>query len=57
MSDLHAAVGRVQLRRLEAWTAQRRANAAVLDTAAGAAAPCALAGGEGGQRGKPVSQR
>ena len=39
MSDLHAAVGRVQLRRLEAWTAQRRANAAVLDAAAGAAAP------------------
>lgn len=30
MTDLHAAIGRVQLERLPAWTAQRRRNAAVL---------------------------
>lgn len=31
MTDLHAAIGRVQLAKLAAWTAQRRANAAFLD--------------------------
>lgn len=30
MTDLHAAIGRAQLRRLPGWTAQRRANAAYL---------------------------
>ena len=30
MTDLHAAIGRVQLRRLPDWTAQRRRNAAFL---------------------------
>ncbi len=32
MTDIHAAIGRVQLRKLAAWTAQRQANAAFLDT-------------------------
>ncbi|WP_406462359.1 DegT/DnrJ/EryC1/StrS family aminotransferase [Streptomyces sp. NBC_00111] len=32
MTDVSAAVGRVQLGRIEAWTEQRRANAAFLDT-------------------------
>ena len=31
MTDLHAAIGRVQLGKVEAWTAQRQANAAWLD--------------------------
>ena len=31
MTDLHAAIGRVQLRRLEAWTARRRKIAAAFD--------------------------
>ena len=31
MTDLHAAIGRVQLGRLAEWTAQRQANARVLD--------------------------
>lgn len=31
MTDLHAAIGRVQLRKLEGWTAHRRRNAAFLD--------------------------
>lgn len=31
MTDLHAAIGRVQLRKLAAWTASRRANAAAFD--------------------------
>ena len=31
MTDLHAAIGRVQLRRLAGWTADRRRNAARLD--------------------------
>ncbi|MCF2532679.1 DegT/DnrJ/EryC1/StrS family aminotransferase [Yinghuangia soli] len=31
MTDLHAAIGRVQLRKLAGWTEQRRANAAFLD--------------------------
>jgi perosamine synthetase len=30
MTDLHAAIGRVQLRKLEAWTRQRQKNAAFL---------------------------
>ena len=33
MTDLHAAIGRVQLRRLPEWTAVRRANAAFLTAA------------------------
>ncbi|MGZ4494770.1 MAG: DegT/DnrJ/EryC1/StrS family aminotransferase [Nocardioides sp.] len=33
MTDLHAAIGRVQLTRLAGWTEQRRANAAFLDDA------------------------
>ncbi|MWB97266.1 DegT/DnrJ/EryC1/StrS family aminotransferase [Agromyces seonyuensis] len=33
MTDLHAAIGRVQLTKVDAWTAQRRANAAFLDAA------------------------
>lgn len=35
MSDVHAAVGRVQLRRVAAWTAQRQRNAAFLDAELG----------------------
>lgn len=31
MTDLHAAIGRVQLAKLPGWTAQRQANAAFLD--------------------------
>ena len=31
MTDIHAAIGRVQLRKLAGWTATRRANAAFLD--------------------------
>jgi len=31
MTDVHAAVGRVQLTKLDGWTAQRQANAAFLD--------------------------
>jgi dTDP-4-amino-4,6-dideoxygalactose transaminase len=31
MTDIHAAIGRVQLGRLAAWTAKRQANARVLD--------------------------
>jgi dTDP-4-amino-4,6-dideoxygalactose transaminase len=31
MTDIHAAIGRVQLTKLAAWTAKRRANAAFLD--------------------------
>jgi dTDP-4-amino-4,6-dideoxygalactose transaminase len=31
MTDIHAAIGRVQLTKVDAWTAQRRANAAFLD--------------------------
>jgi len=31
MTDLHAAIGRVQLTKVEAWTQKRRANAAFLD--------------------------
>ena len=44
MTDLHAAIGRVQLRRLPDWTAQRRRNAAFLSaTLAAAAASSELA--------------
>ena len=31
MTDIHAAIGRVQLTKVDAWTAQRQANAAVLN--------------------------
>ena len=31
MTDIHAAIGRVQLTKVDAWTATRRANAAFLD--------------------------
>lgn len=31
MTDIHAAIGRVQLTKVNAWTAQRQANAAILD--------------------------
>ncbi len=31
MTDLHAAIGRVQLTKVDAWTRKRRANAAFLD--------------------------
>lgn len=31
MTDIHAAIGRVQLRKLAGWTAQRRSNAKFLD--------------------------
>lgn len=31
MTDIHAAIGRVQLRHLEAWTRRRQSNAAFLD--------------------------
>ncbi|UOR02244.1 DegT/DnrJ/EryC1/StrS family aminotransferase [Leucobacter allii] len=31
MTDIHAAIGRVQLTKVDAWTSQRRANAAALD--------------------------
>lgn len=40
MTNLHAAIGRVQLRKLAGWTQQRRANAAYLDAhLEGVAAP------------------
>jgi len=32
MTDIHAAIGRVQLTKVDAWTATRQANAAFLDT-------------------------
>lgn len=32
MTDIHAAIGRVQLTKVDAWTAQRQSNAAFLDT-------------------------
>ncbi len=38
MTDIHAAIGRVQLGKVGAWTAQRQANAAVLDEGLGAVA-------------------
>lgn len=38
MTDVHAAIGRVQLGKLPAWTAQRQANAAALDAGLAAAA-------------------
>lgn len=45
MSDVHAAIGRVQLRRLPAWTAQRRENAHFLNTnLAGVVTPTEVAG-------------
>jgi dTDP-4-amino-4,6-dideoxygalactose transaminase len=31
MTDIHAAIGRVQLTRVDAWTARRQSNAAFLD--------------------------
>lgn len=31
MTDIHAAIGRVQLTKVDAWTEQRQANAAILD--------------------------
>lgn len=47
MSDIHAAIGRVQLGRLEGWTRQRRANAAVLDAELrGVVVPWAAPGAE-----------
>ncbi|WP_345713735.1 DegT/DnrJ/EryC1/StrS family aminotransferase, partial [Kineococcus glutinatus] len=42
MSDLHAAIGRVQLRRLGERTAARRRNAAALTAAIGALAPAGV---------------
>jgi dTDP-4-amino-4,6-dideoxygalactose transaminase len=36
MSEVHAAVGRVQLRRVEEWTRQRQRNAALFDAELGA---------------------
>lgn len=33
MTDIHAAIGRVQLTKVDAWTAKRQENAAFLDTA------------------------
>jgi dTDP-4-amino-4,6-dideoxygalactose transaminase len=45
MTDLHAAIGRVQLRKLEGWTKQRQANAAFLDeNLAGVVVPPVAAG-------------
>lgn len=38
MTDIHAAIGRVQLTKVGAWTQQRQANAAALDAALGAIA-------------------
>ena len=38
MTDIHAALGRVQLGKLPAWTERRRANAAFLDQALGGSA-------------------
>ncbi len=31
MTDIHAAIGRVQLTKVDAWTARRQENAAFLD--------------------------
>jgi dTDP-4-amino-4,6-dideoxygalactose transaminase len=50
MTDLHAAIGRVQLRKLPGWTATRRRNAAtltaglVLEAGPGVAVPAVAAG-------------
>jgi dTDP-4-amino-4,6-dideoxygalactose transaminase len=44
MTDLHAAIGRVQLRRLPGWTADRRRNAAYLSAALGETAGVVLPG-------------
>jgi dTDP-4-amino-4,6-dideoxygalactose transaminase len=45
MSDIHAAIGRVQLRRLHEWTAQRQANAAYLSANLTGVAPPTVAQG------------
>ncbi|WP_337005895.1 MULTISPECIES: DegT/DnrJ/EryC1/StrS family aminotransferase [unclassified Microbacterium] len=45
MTDIHAAIGRVQLTKVDAWTEKRRANAAFLDAnLAGVAVPPVAAG-------------
>ena len=47
MTDIHAAIGRVQLGKVEAWTEQRRANAAFLDAhLEGVVVPPVAAGAE-----------
>ena len=50
MTDLHAAIGRVQLAKLAGWTEQRQANARFLDAhLEGVTVPT------GGRRGAPTS--
>ena len=45
MTDIHAAIGRVQLTKVDAWTAKRQANAAFLDAnLAGVTVPVVLDG-------------
>lgn len=47
MTDLHAAIGRAQLRKVEAWTARRRSNAAFLtEHLAGVGTPRVAPGAE-----------
>jgi perosamine synthetase len=47
MTDIHAAIGRVQLRKLRGWTARRQANARFLDEAlVGVVVPPVAAGAE-----------
>ncbi|EYR64766.1 aminotransferase DegT [Actinotalea ferrariae CF5-4] len=47
MTDVHAAIGRVQLGKLHAWTEQRRANAAFLSAGLdGVVVPTVVAGAE-----------
>ena len=45
MTDIHAAIGRVQLRKLAGWTEQRRSNAAALDAGIKSVAVPAVAEG------------
>jgi perosamine synthetase len=45
MTDIHAAIGRVQLRKLAGWTAQRQANAAFYDDGLSGVAVPAVAKG------------
>ncbi len=47
MTDIHAAIGRVQLTKVDAWTAQRQSNAAFLDVnLSGVIVPPVAAGAE-----------
>jgi dTDP-4-amino-4,6-dideoxygalactose transaminase len=45
MTDIHAAIGRVQLTKVDAWTAQRQANAAYLSANLAGVTPPPVADG------------